>query len=207
MPDIEWGHVWERVRSAFAEVDWGDAPTWMATVLAALAALAAWRAFRGQRRQLAEQRTFIADQIEVLEFQRAELHAAAQDRRRAQARLVELSSGLAEDADTLPEGVEPPVFVASVTNSSREAIREVDVRFGPDSEPAEVVEPFGTRRGSKPPYALLGPRRGVNFVSATLPEDDGRPVVAVVRFTDHQGVHWRLDEDGGLTELDDRDAW
>ena len=37
----------------------------MATVLAALAALAAWRAFRGQRRQLAEQRTFIADQIEV----------------------------------------------------------------------------------------------------------------------------------------------
>ena len=208
MPDIDWEQLRDRIGSTAADIDWGDAPTWTLALFAGLAAVAAWRVLHSLRAQLAEQRTFFESQSAVLDLQRSELHAAARDRRQAQARLVEVTSGVQETAHGLPEGLAAPLRTASVTNSSREPITGVDVRLGQDGPPVRAVERYASGRTSTPPLALLGPRRGVTFYSDRLPaEAPAEDAEAVARFTDHQGVHWQLAESGKLTELEDRQAW
>jgi hypothetical protein len=216
--------MWERVRAALADVNWGTAPNWTIAVFAGLATWAGFRTLRYHRRllaqqraqlneqrtQLAEQRMFFEHQSAVLELQRAELHAAARDRKRIQARLVEVTSRTEEPSEEWPEGLEGRRRAASVTNASHEPIHHVVLRFGNGDESgqaAQVVQAYGSSRTSEPPLVLLRPRRGATFFSTALADGEPVPGSAIVRFTDHNGVHWQLDEDGQLEELDERQAW
>ncbi|MFI5685888.1 hypothetical protein [Streptomyces sp. NPDC051636] len=71
-------------------INWGDVPTWLGTLFAAAAAGAAVWTMKSQRDQIREQRVFIGEQSATMALERAELRAAAEDRRWAQARRVRM---------------------------------------------------------------------------------------------------------------------
>ncbi|MFE0651354.1 hypothetical protein ACFVZH_22475 [Streptomyces sp. NPDC059534] len=66
-------------------INWGDAPTWVAGAFAAAAAYYTRGMLKSQRQQIDEQRQFIEEQSANLALERAELRAQAEDRRIAQA--------------------------------------------------------------------------------------------------------------------------
>jgi len=83
-----------------SSIDGGDAPTWLGTLFAAAAATAAIWTIASQRQQIAEQRQFIGEQSATMALERAELQAAGEERRWAQARLVRLAANVGGDSDT-----------------------------------------------------------------------------------------------------------
>ncbi|MGW3572232.1 hypothetical protein ACWDSL_51725 [Streptomyces sp. NPDC000941] len=187
-------------------IDWGDAPTWIAGVFAAAAAYYARGTLRSQQKQIREQREFIAEQSATLALERAELSAAAEERKWAQARQVRMRIWTARRVQRTwvraREGYER--WDVEVENGSSEPVRAVKVRFGASYTASEAYDlahedlPGGGRLGA--PVPLIGPGRTFLFVSPNWPEttvDNNRPHVY---FTDDAGLRWHLNEHGQLTE-------
>lgn len=192
-------------------MDWGDVPTWVAAVFAGGAALFAYQTIKSQREQIGEQRVFIAEQSVNLELERAELRAAAKDRRKAQAQQIKVYHRKAGGEVT---GVGTPTvddhWVVTVSNFSTSPIHDVEVRFGAAYLAAEIYawpinahprdRAVSARDRMVAPVALLGPDRAARFMSQTFSPatlHNSKPSVA---FTDDGGVRWRLDYFGKLEE-------
>ncbi|CAM5330453.1 hypothetical protein SALBM311S_05777 [Streptomyces alboniger] len=195
-------------------MDAGDLATWVGSSFAAIAAGATIWTLKSQRDQIDEQRQFIAEQSATLVLERAELRAAAHDRKIAQARQVEMTvnlwaqSGVPADANGEPI---PDTFRIEVRNLSIEPIHEVTVRFGEQEahEASAAVETDLIRRGLtvvadgprlNVPVPLVGAGRIYLFTSGTLLADVDRHRPALL-FTDNAGVRWRLNEHGDLREF------
>lgn len=191
-----------------SSIDWGDAPTWIAAVFAGGAALFAGLTIRSQRQQIAEQRAFIGEQSQNLALERAELQAAKEARRWAQAKQIEMrfatrSSG--PDSEGISRGYEG--WLVTVTNRSDEPARNLLVRFGDTYNATSATEidseylPGHGRRGV--PLDVLGPGRAACFESPRWQEatvDNNRPAL---QFTDAAGAVWRRDEHGVLTAVEE----
>lgn len=186
-------------------MDWGDAPTWIAAIFAGGAALFAYMTIKSQRQQISEQRTFIGEQSENLTLERAELRAALEGRRWAQAKQVVMTyeTGGASARDSTGSLAGYDRWVVHVSNGSDDLVRDVLVRFGDTYNAASAVEmdtrhlPDGGRRAV--PADVIGPGRQVQFESPRLGEvtvDNNRPEL---RFTDAAGTAWRRDQHGVLT--------
>ncbi|MFE3124490.1 hypothetical protein ACFXHD_13840 [Streptomyces hydrogenans] len=188
---------------SMSDIDWGDAPTWIAAVFAGGAAWFAGMTLRSQRRQLREQQQFIGEQSQNLRLERAALEAAAEDRRTAQARrvIMRVRNGRSTVAgDDAPEGTD--YWQVDVWNATDGPLRDVSVRFGDAYIATSAVEmgsdqvPGGGRRSI--PIDMVAPNREVRFESPQLSETtvhNNRPVVS---FADADGHRWVLDEYGAL---------
>lgn len=175
-------------------INWGDAPTWLGAVFAAMAAGAAMWTLKSQRDQIGEQRVFIAEQRSLiaeqsatLTLERAALVNAAADRRRAQAEEIVW---------------EQHGWALVLTNHSRGPITDVRLQH-----PSRVLDTGSVEHTAAStngimlhpvaePYPVLGSGQQLG---CTRPERSPDPVVAM--FTDVEGVRWRLDEHGKLDEV------
>ncbi|MFE7236103.1 hypothetical protein ACFVAF_36925 [Streptomyces sp. NPDC057596] len=190
-------------------IDWGDIPTWLGAGFAAAAAAAAVWTLASQRRQIAEQRQFIGEQSATLALERAELRAAAEDRKWAQARQVAMHHRKAGGSVDGEGNVVCDRWVVTVQNTSDAPVHGVEVRFGTAYLASEVYElaPSAVHNLSAEdgdrlvsPVYLLGPGRAVRFLSQQWPEatvHNNRPVLS---FTDDNGLRWQLDSYGKLEE-------
>lgn len=195
---------------SMSDIDWGDAPTWIAAVFAGLAALAAGMTLRSQRKQLDqqqtqlnEQREFIREQSANLQLEREILRADADDRKRGQARQVTMEAHVQGVGGGF-SGESREYWQARIKNSSAEPIHDVSVQCGAQLTATNVNVIGGTTRtGPRPaPLDLLSARFSAEFgteqsASGTLESE--RPVVF---FTDNAGVRWRLDEHGDLSQVE-----
>ncbi|WP_030024916.1 hypothetical protein [Streptomyces monomycini] len=193
-------------------IDWGDAPTWVGALFAGGAALFAYQTIRSQRRQISEQQDFIAEQSATMALERAALRAAAEDRRRAQARRVRLhcrlhASRVTQDEEGNPVYIEDCWRVV-IHNDSEESIRCLTARFGEGyvAIAAHQLPPSLQRVDDGErlpiPVPVLGPgRRCVLYSSrmSTATLENSRPTLF---FTDAGGVQWRLDDHEDLAEVE-----
>jgi hypothetical protein len=198
--------------------DLGDVPTWIGAGGAIGAAWFAYQTITSQRQQIgeqqefiAEQTAFIADQRQNLELERAELRAAAEERRWAQARQIRMHQRMAGFQDDGMGGLtnEPDHWAVTVQNHSDAPVHQLEVRFGtaytasdawewPAFEPSQRGASVGDRLAL--PVYLVGPRRAVRFASQSWPPatvHNNRPTVF---FTDDSGARWSLDSYGKLEE-------
>lgn len=190
-------------------MNWGDAPTWLAAVFAGGAALFAYQTIRSQREQIGEQRQFIAEQSATLELERAELRAAAEDRKWAQARQLRMHHHKAISRHIDGIAGEEDHWIVTILNTSDAPVHGIEVRFGTAYVAVEVYElapsathNLGAQLGDRlaAPVHLLGPGRAVRFKSQLWPAStlhNNRPSVT---FTDDSGVRWTLDSYGKLEE-------
>ncbi|MER6235942.1 hypothetical protein ABT185_07680 [Streptomyces clavifer] len=190
-------------------VDLGDVPTWIAAVFAGGAALFAGLTIRSQRQQITEQREFIGEQSANLTLERAELRAAQEERKWAQAKQVVMTFRTAGFTEQDGAGglIGYDRWDVHVVNGSDEPVRDVLVRFGDTYNAVEAVEmdsrhlPDEGRRGV--PVAVMGPGRDVLFSSPRWAEatvDNNRPAV---QFTDAAGAVWCLDQQGVLVPVEE----
>jgi hypothetical protein len=172
---------------------------------------------KSQRDQIGEQRAFIAQQSQFmaeqsanLTLERAELRAAAENRKWAQAQQVRMHDRTA-GGGTDGQGVttDDDHWDVTVTNHSDAPVHQVEVRFGTAYTAAEVYEwrphwnPGGAaERGDRltSPVHLIGPNRGVRFRSQRWPSVTVHNNRATLYFTDNNGVRWMLDWHGQLAE-------
>jgi len=147
----------------------GDLATWVGSSFAAIAAGATLWTLKSQRDQIGEQRRFIGEQSATLALERAELRAAAEDRRTAQARQIGMRT---DHAGSGSEG--RLIWLVDVLNDSDTAIRDVQVRFGTAHIASSVHDvrmvgdlPLQTQLGGarEQPVHTLGPGRMVQFRS------------------------------------------
>ncbi|MEW2567656.1 hypothetical protein [Streptomyces sp. NPDC047070] len=187
-------------------VDWGDVPAWFGGAFGALAFGAAAWTLKSQRDQISEQRVFIGEQSATMALERAELRAAAEDRKWAQARQIHMLLGTDGYRERTDRGstIGYDRWSIKVHNASDAPIRGVMMRFGDAYNAASATEaearhlPDGGRRTV--PVYLLGGGRTIHFESPQWQEvtvDQNRPVLY---FTDDAGVRWRRDEYGHLKE-------
>lgn len=182
-------------------MNWGDAPTWVAAIFAGGAAWFAYLTIRSQRKQIDEQRVFIGEQSANLTLERAELRAALETRRWAQAKQVSMTyttrATLSSGTITGYEG-----WSVVVTNGSDEPLADVLVRFGDTYNAASAAElsaaglPDQGRRGL--PVSVIGPGRRVRFESPRWPEATVDNNLPTVWFSDAAGEVWVLGCDGVL---------
>ncbi|MFE1925816.1 hypothetical protein ACFW91_24995 [Streptomyces asoensis] len=182
----------------------GDLATWFGTSFAAIAAGATLWTLKSQRDQIGEQRRFIGEQSATLALERAELRAAAEERRTSQARQVTMKT---DEATTGSEG--RLYWLVDVVNHSDTAIRDVQVRFGTAHTAASAHSvrmqgdlPLQTQLGlpREQPVHTLGPGQVVQFRSPhwTPPTCDSNP--PSLSFTDADGVRWTRSYHGALVE-------
>ncbi|MEU6535524.1 hypothetical protein [Streptomyces sp. NPDC047000] len=183
----------------------------------------AYQTIRSQREQIGEQQEFIAEQTRFmdeqrqnLEMERVELHAAAEDRRWAQARRVRMNhvkaGGSTDDED---ETTPHDHWRVAVINESDAPIHQVEVRFNTVYLAAEVYEWNAHRLDltSSPgertmaPLSLLGAGRALLFVSQQWPPASVHNNRPVLHFTDVNGLRWSLDTKADLQEVSGNDAW
>lgn len=195
-------------------VDWGDVPTWIGGAGALAAGWYAYQTITSQRQQLDEQRQFIgeqsrfmAEQQQNLQLERAELRAAADDRKWAQARQVAMHK-LRIGPDS--EGY---AWVVTVQNPTDAALHQVDIRFGSnlanvamewpvfDHDPSES-SPARIAVGDvlTTPVPLLGAHRALRFSSHRWPQFEANANRPTLFFTDDGGLRWSLDSYGKLEE-------
>lgn len=186
-------------------IDWGDAPTWLGACFAAAAAGAAVWTLASQRRQITEQREFIGEQSATLALERAELNAAAEDRKWAQARQVRMQHHEEGTRGNSGRLISADHWEVVVQNSSDAPIHQLEVRFGSAYVAAEVYElpatPIDSEERRTHPLYLLGPNRSARFASQRWPEatvHNNRPQLT---FTDDNGRRWNLDSYGKLAEV------
>ncbi|MGQ4471933.1 hypothetical protein ACN6K6_004719 [Streptomyces violaceoruber] len=157
-----------------------------------------------QQQQIREQRLFIGEQSATLALERAELNAAAEDRKWAQARQVIMNHG--QSTTRLEAGVAVGYdhWNVTVENSSDTPIHQLEMRFGSAYVATVVYEaPLHPRLDEERrthPLPLLGPNRSARFVSPRWSEatvDNNRPQLT---FTDDNGRRWTLDSYGKLME-------
>lgn len=190
---------------AVVNIDMGDAPTWLGAIFAAGAAGAAVWTLASQRRQIAEQRTFIGEQSATLALERSELRAAAEDRKWSQARQVRMTYTTAGGRDDGGGGFDGyDHWHVRVENASDAPLSNVVMRFGVAYGASEAYDESDQHlpgRGRQTvPVHRVGPRRTFVFTSQNWPEatvDNNRPHVF---FTDDAGIRWHLDRNGVLAE-------
>ncbi|WP_344629672.1 hypothetical protein [Streptomyces glaucosporus] len=196
-------------------IDWGDAPTRLGAVFAALAAAAAAWTLKSQREQIDEQRDFIRQQSLNLELERAELRAAAEDRKAAQARQIEPPTAhfmgprprrrTGRSRETTEELPEKGYLATNVRNTINAPIRAVQVYFGDlAAEPRARVS--DTRTGAtegeeETPVRLIGVDKAYRYTSSLMTEREARIKPVSIRFTDDDGVRWVLHGTGKLEEV------
>ncbi|WP_392967206.1 hypothetical protein [Streptomyces sp. LN245] len=177
----------------------GDLATWVGSSFAAVAAGATLWTLKSQRDQIAEQREFIGEQSATMALERAELHAAAEDRKWAQARQIRMSHRVIPSVD-VSDGV---LWKVMVENGSDAPAHGLTVRFGTAYLADEVHEatPDGGR-GERwvVPLHLLGPGRDAWFTSQRWSETTAHNSRPSLEFTDDNGVRWTLDSYGKLEE-------
>ncbi|MFD3521641.1 hypothetical protein [Streptomyces sp. NPDC058653] len=192
-------------------VDMGDVPTWVGAIFAAGAAGAAVWTLASQRKQIDEQRAFIGEQSATLALERAELHAAAEDRKWSQARQVRMTyrtAGGQPDGGGGLSGYDH--WRVSVENGSDAPLSNVLARFGSAYVASEAYDELerdlpGSGRQVVPVHRI-GPHRTFVFVSPPWQEttvDNNRPHVF---FTDDAGIRWHLDRYGSLTQHPEGEA-
>lgn len=179
------------------DIDWGDAPTWIAAVFAGLAALAAGLTLRSQRKQIEEQRRFIGEQSTNLELERAELRAQAEERRRQQAQQVRMKIRLQAMGGGM-HGESTEMWIVEASNRSSEPLRELAIQCGDSVQAVRAVTAVGP---SEVPVSIIGAREDVRFETAGHEPGELRSKRPVLRFTDNAGVRWRLDEHSDLSEV------
>ncbi|MFJ8547143.1 hypothetical protein ACIRFH_35285 [Streptomyces sp. NPDC093586] len=186
-------------------------PTWVGGAGALAAGWFAYQTIRSQRQQIGEQRVFIAEQTRFmgeqrqnLELERAELRAQAEERRRAQSRLIKMVFFLYGNGDSVSPDEPYTSWRVRVVNGSGEPIRDVLVRFGDAYNAVSATDHEAANhpdRGRRPvPVPEIAAGRTVDFASPDWPEatvDNNRPALL---FTDDGGVRWRLDSYGKLEE-------
>ncbi|MEY2244688.1 hypothetical protein AB8A21_17545 [Streptomyces sp. BF23-18] len=204
-------------------LQWGDVPTWVASVFAGVVAAFAYQTIKSQREQIGEQQEFIAeqtrfmdDQRQNLEMERVELRAVAEERRLTQARRVRMHHVKA-GGGTDGQGVTTPHdhWRVIVVNESDAPIRQVEVRFGTVYLASEVhewnirrVDPMGPPdERTMAPVPLLGSQRALLFTSQQWPSASVHNNRPVLHFTDVNGVRWSLDTKVDLQEGSGDDAW
>ncbi|MFF8412840.1 hypothetical protein [Streptomyces omiyaensis] len=163
---------------------------------------------RSQQRQLREQQQFIGEQSQNLQLERAELLAAAEDRRTAQARKANMVFnvvGEGNDGSGRPTAYDH--WGVYFQNGSDEAFFNVTVRFGDAYLAASVVEqsamehPDHGRRTL--PVDQLGAHRALTFESPRWPEATVDNNYPTAYFTDASGQRWKLDRHMTLTPQPD----
>jgi hypothetical protein len=169
------------------DIDWGDAPTWIAGLFAATAAYYTRGMLRSQQQQIREQREFIAEQSANLVLERQALQAQAEERKYSQARQIE--------AERFQHSLR-------VLNPSDAAITDVVVKFGDRlAVRAHQVVPAGIgnhevyRGDFEMPIEVIGPGRKYTFIDS---EEGWTEETAVLFFADADGSRWQLDQDGKL---------
>ncbi|MFD9047669.1 hypothetical protein [Streptomyces zaomyceticus] len=199
-------------------IDWGDAPTWIAAVFAGGAAWFAGSTWVSQKRQLdllrgqveeqsgfiGEQRVLIREQSENIQLERTELRAQAEERRYLQARAVEMSAEWASAGFSGRGPLPADHWEVTVRNRTAEPLRDVTVRFGDAYTPVGASLLNEHENSIEPnrsvPIHLVGPHRAFRIDSprGSTGIQNARPVLL---FTDNAGVRWRLDEHGELSEV------
>jgi len=195
-------------------LQWGDVPTAVAAVFAGGAAWFAYQTIKSQRQQIGEQREFIGEQLgfmaeqrQNLELERAELRAAAEYRRWAQARQIAMHHRRT-GRDSEGHG-----WAVTVQNPTDAPVRHVEVRFGSaylaseafdwpafDPEPRDLrVIPRGDTYSL--PLDLLGPGRAARFISQRWTSAIAHNNRPTLYFTDDAGARWSLDSYGKLEEM------
>ncbi|MFI1923436.1 hypothetical protein [Streptomyces sp. NPDC020377] len=172
-------------------IDWGDVPTWMGALFAALAAGAAVWTLKSQRDQIDEQREFIAKQAEVLNVERDVLILERKERIERQARMIRLGG---YRYDGMLSADDQPASVI-VHNSSDAEIRDIAVCFG-HLGPAIEAHAWGElgRREELPLTVPMLSRDAMCYFEARdwQASDDPRTYVPRVSFTDSNGRRWCL---------------
>lgn len=183
-------------------IDWGDAPTWVAGAFAAAAAFYTRGMLKSQRQQINEQRQFIAEQATNLEMERAEFRTQAAERRRAQAAQVRMEPKPMQNrhGENLPW---TEWWMVLIRNQSSEPVHNVVVRFG------ESHVALGSYHGNDHmarkeslgmPLPVLA-REGTAWFKSASSTDGSMPNAhPAVYFTDNEGVRWKLDRYGDLSE-------
>ncbi|MFD5539105.1 hypothetical protein ACFWIJ_15050 [Streptomyces sp. NPDC127079] len=200
-----------RLEVAVGPLQWGDVPTAVATVFTGAAAWFAYQTIKSQRQQIGEQQEFITEQSRFMEEQRqnlvlerAELQAAAEDRRKWQARQVRMVDRL------VPVGTQGAALRSvEVANGSDAPVRDLEMKFGTAYVADEVYEGQGDQeRGPlalgerwMTPLWLLGAGRAAVFRSQAWPESTAHNNRPTLSFTDDAGVRWSLDSYGKLEEV------
>jgi hypothetical protein len=192
-------------------LDWGDVPTWGATIFAGAAAWAAYRTLKSQRDQIKEQREYIAAQEGVLALQRDDLLADAAERRVAQARQIKLHAELTVSRESIVahtdlQRVRPlDTWRVTISNESPDPVREVNVIYGRADQSLEAYETtLGKHTTNGPsllPISVIGPGRRFECRSSTIPATIVKSRRPTATFTDASGRRWRLEDAGTLTEL------
>ncbi|MFR0354150.1 hypothetical protein [Streptomyces sediminimaris] len=199
-------------------MDAGDLATWVGSCFAAVAAAATLWTLKSQRDQITEQRHFIGEQSATMALERAELRAAAEDRKWSQARQVAMEQSKAGGS---PDGYgglngDHDRWDVTVQNGSDAPLHQLQVRFGDSYTATDAWEwPHYDHyvRGASAhgdrlalPVFLLGPGRAVRMESQRLTPatvHNNRPMLF---FTDDNGVRWSLDSHGKLEEQPPDDA-
>ena len=181
----------------WSDIQWGDAPTAAAAVFAAIAAVFAGLTLRSQSKQIGDQQKFIEEQSTNLQLERAELRAQADDRRRQQARNVEMRSLLQAHGGGM-YGDLTEDWIVEVINRSSEPIRDVTMQCGED---VEAVRGSMDSDLTAVPLTTIGGGDRARLMTEQYPPGELEPKRPVLLFTDNAGVRWRLDEQGDLSEV------
>jgi hypothetical protein len=217
-----WTGVLSRAEPSSFRWQLGDVATWVLAVLALLAFIAAWLAYQEQRKagkELARQATALAAQVEqqrqALDGQQTvnTLQARVLEQQlsvlvRQQAELIGLTHGTYSGE---PTGLKSAKYHrADVTNESGRPVRNViamlQTQQGGDLYPARNVGQIVERMMFKPAhdgkFRLLRRYETWAFI---FPVESDSQAILTLRFTDDAGLHWQLDNDLHLAQLDSRD--
>ncbi|MER5534526.1 hypothetical protein [Streptomyces mirabilis] len=181
------------------EINWGDAPTWIAGAFAAVAAYYTRATLRSQQKQIAEQRDFITAQAANLRLERSELQAQIADRHAAQARQIRLSIHAegAELNDETGDMENADQWIVTVTNTSDAPIYDVSATFGGQESQWVSTD----HRAGGGPVRVLSRTRSATFDSPRLEPARLTSSRPIVRFRDADGSWWQLLADEQLKEL------
>jgi hypothetical protein len=171
---VIFGEPWHR------SPDWGDAQTWILVALGAVGGGFTLRQLSMQREQLKEQQGVLARE--------------AEDRRRAQARLVFLWTEVTTDsvltqAQRAASGVTPnTIQVTHVRNTSRQPVYDFEVSWYDGA----------SFHNSMTGNGVVMPDSGTDLKEELRAGQQRYRVT--LSFRDAAGVRWHVDEDGNLKE-------
>jgi hypothetical protein len=202
---------------------WGDIPTWLAFIAAAVAGSAALIQLSQQQKQIAEEAARNVQRDELLRTQLTEAAQRISTIRRQQAEQVGLTGFRIQSGRSGSGRTE----VCEITNGSLRPIRAISCRM---LTSGNVIKPIEFRIGEKLHSTLgtPGPGSGLSYLLAdqdkfdlddgkyhhllasqvirvTFPSDADETVTVeyVIRFTDDADARWQLDSDMHLSAQPD----
>jgi hypothetical protein len=212
---------------------WGDIPTWITAIAtiglligAIVTAMYAIRAFNTQSDQLNEQRDINALQAKELDASLRERERVRRTAERDQADAVGFEWWPTDQVLVTGEGGAPVDGAGStvlvVNNESRRRIVKATCRIEPSAGLGLTLTP--ERAGQLVPdspmpfRAIMNApaesatvsliRRGAQFGFLLRFDLRANPTAHhATRFTDDAGLHWQIDQDLHLQQLDNRDDW